>query len=109
MNRAEAITLARAAARQHGYALAVHGSLKRDVDLLAVPWIEGASGPRRLARAVAEAIGCGVDADHLARHIRESVLVQAHGRMSWAFYPAQTEAKDHGWYVDLSVMPRREA
>ena len=29
--------------RRHGYALAVHGSLARDLDLVAVPWTEGAS------------------------------------------------------------------
>ena len=27
-------------AREHGYALAVHGSLARDFDLIAVPWRE---------------------------------------------------------------------
>lgn len=107
MNRYEAIGLARRAAKQHGYAIAVHGTLKRDVDLVAIPWIEAASGPRKLARAVAEAIGCGVSPEHLARHIRDSELVQAHGRRSWAFHPGHTEPKDHGWFVDLSVMPRR--
>ena len=30
-------------ARRHGYALAVHGSLERDIDLIAVPWREGPS------------------------------------------------------------------
>lgn len=29
-------------ARKHGYALAAHGSLARDFDLIAIPWIESA-------------------------------------------------------------------
>lgn len=31
--------------RRHGYALAVHGSLARDFDLIAVPWVERPSRP----------------------------------------------------------------
>lgn len=32
--------------RRHGFALAVHGSLQRDFDLIAVPWVvEGVSAP----------------------------------------------------------------
>ncbi len=102
MNRGEAITLARAAAKQHGYALAAHGTLTRDVDLVAVPWIEAASGPYKLARAVTDAIGHPVTLERL----RETVERKPHGRLAWALFPARTEPKDHGWYVDLSVMPR---
>lgn len=31
--------------RKHGYALAVHGSLARDFDLIAVPWVDSAGDP----------------------------------------------------------------
>ena len=34
--------------RKHGYALAVHGSLARDFDLIAVPWVETVSEPREV-------------------------------------------------------------
>ncbi len=27
--------------RKHGYALAIHGSCQRDLDLIAVPWVKG--------------------------------------------------------------------
>lgn len=30
-------------ARRHGYALAIHGSLGRDFDLIAIPWTENPS------------------------------------------------------------------
>ena len=29
-------------AREMGYALALHGSMNRDMDLIAVPWVVGA-------------------------------------------------------------------
>lgn len=32
--------------RSFGYALAVHGSLARDLDLIAVPWTEDAADPQ---------------------------------------------------------------
>lgn len=106
MNRGEAITLARAAAKEHGYALAVHGTLKRDVDLIAAPWIEAASSPRKLAVAIARAVG----EDGCAESIRDGHTKpsrRAHGRRAYAIHVYRnSEAKDHGWYLDLSVMPR---
>ena len=35
--------------RAHGYALAVHGSLANDFDLIAVPWVDNASDPQAVA------------------------------------------------------------
>ncbi len=37
-------------AKRHGYALAVHGSLQRDLDLIAVPWVECPSCPEDLLK-----------------------------------------------------------
>jgi hypothetical protein len=39
-------------ARQHGYALAIHGSLQRDFDLVAIPWVEKPSEPQALVDAI---------------------------------------------------------
>jgi hypothetical protein len=39
-------------AREHGYALAVHGSLQRDLDLIAVPWVENPKTSRELVAAI---------------------------------------------------------
>lgn len=32
-------------ARAHGYALAIHGTIARDFDLIAIPWVESPSHP----------------------------------------------------------------
>jgi len=45
----------REAAREHGYAIGLHGSLRRDMDLIAVPWRDGASDKDKLAHAIAMA------------------------------------------------------
>lgn len=48
------------AARACGYAIAVHGSLRRDLDLIAVPWIETASDKDTLARNIHRTV-CGIE------------------------------------------------
>lgn len=40
-------------ARLHGYALGVHGSQKRDFDLIAIPWVDDASDPAPLIKDLA--------------------------------------------------------
>lgn len=39
-------------ARSHGYALAVHGSLQRDFDLIAIPWAEGVTTHEAMIAAI---------------------------------------------------------
>lgn len=48
----------RETAKEHGYAIGVHGSLRRDLDLIAAPWREDASGADTLAAAIHHA-ACG--------------------------------------------------
>jgi len=80
-------------ARRHGYALALHGSLRRDCDLVAVPWTEASSAPERLIDALVKRTGGYVPPG-------EAKVVKAHGRMTWVIYVGG------GGYLDLSVMPR---
>jgi hypothetical protein len=48
----------REAARACGYAIGVHGSERRDFDLIAVPWVDAYSTPDELATAIMRA-ACG--------------------------------------------------
>ena len=48
----------RKAARELGFAIGVHGSLRRDLDLIAVPWVVGHATADALAMAIQEA-ACG--------------------------------------------------
>lgn len=94
----------RAAAKDLGYAIAIHGSLKRDLDLLAVPWIEEAGDPLALVKAVADEVGGYVIGDRVDErgYISDHPTEQPHGRMSWNIC----------WggkvFIDLSVMPKKE-
>lgn len=79
-----------------GYALALHGSLQRDLDLIAVPWTEQAVPPDELVSSL-----CGIF-DVEPNHPIGSPQVRPHGRLSWSI-PLWW-----GAYLDLSVMPRQE-
>lgn len=89
----------REAARRVGYALGVHGTQVRDLDLIACPWIDRAGTPDDLAAALGHVI-----ADTTAwSHQRVSDWTQKpHGRV------ATTLIAGPGGdvHVDLSVMPR---
>lgn len=83
-------------AKEHGYALTVHGSLARDFDFVAVPWVQEA-GP---AEVLAEAIRakCGGILDEAGGIF----AWKPHGRLAYKFHLGG------GPYVDLSIMPRIE-
>jgi hypothetical protein len=52
----------REAAREHGYAIGLHGSTRRDFDLMAMQWREDAADKDTLAHAIAVA-ACGITRD----------------------------------------------
>lgn len=93
----------REVARQHGYALAVHGSLERDIDLIAVPWTDGATKPDSLALAlfhVCEAVFTAQWPAPESPPAPGSLLnpvVKPHGRLGWVVHLP-------GTYIDLSVV-----
>lgn len=77
-------------ARQHGYALAVHGSLQKDMDLIAIPWVDNPRPPEELIEAITR--------EFAIRVIGEPGQ-KPHGRI------AHTIIIGHGSYIDLSFMP----
>ena len=102
---AEVLPVVRAIARQHGYAVAVHGSQLRDLDLVAVPWVEQVSPPHVLVEAIRVAVGgfiltaaAAQPGDFTSRNPQS----KPHGRLAWAIHLGA------GPYLDLSVMPTRE-
>ena len=82
-------------AHRLGYALAVHGTLVRDIDLIAVPWIKDAAQPEVLAealRVVAERVsGFARNLDAVGSSNPEHFRLgcpggKPHGRRAWTFH-----------------------
>jgi hypothetical protein len=93
------------AARERGYALAQHGTMGRDLDLIAVPWTDHACSAEELALAIAAATGTNITQD--GKHDPTS---KPHGRLCWSLH-FHVVSKDQwaiatGCYIDLAVMPR---
>jgi len=86
----------RVAARGCGYAIAVHGSLARDIDLVAIPWTSQAYEAKVLVDRL-----CGVIAGICGRaHPSKDWTNKPHGRQALIIITAG-EAE-----IDLSIMPR---
>lgn len=69
-----------------GYAIAVHGSMYRDLDLLAVPWIETAAPIRDLVAMIAEEVQgyvIGEVKNYGSIEQIDNPTMQPHGRRSW--------------------------
>lgn len=82
-------------ARSLGYAIAIHGSMARDLDLIAVPWVEEAADAEALVEAIRAAVGGVVT--------NRNPEKKPHGRIAW------TIILGGGPFIDLSVMPLARA
>ena len=92
------ITPIRRVAERFGYAVAQHGSLARDIDLVAIPWTDEAVAPELLVEAIAELVK-SYEGGSFGTVDADCPRDKPHGRRAWSI---------HGWqyYIDLSIMPR---
>jgi len=99
----------REAARQCGYAIGLHGSLRRDFDLMAMPWVEGCSTPDELAHAIAlAATGMTLAGGY---HWEKKPLGRIATTISvcWTDHSEAFNKDLIGFgHLDLSVMPPKE-
>lgn len=106
----EVLPTVRDVARAHGYAIGVHGSQARDLDLIAAPWTEEATGPEALVEALRVALD-GL----LLNAPGRTPATKPHGRLAWSIHLGGSAARGEGGdiedvhlYLDLSIMPRAE-
>jgi hypothetical protein len=81
--------------RKHGYAMAVHGSLQRDMDLICIPWIDQPSEPQMVVDEIVRTFAIKTVGEPDTTH---------HGRERWTVSIAFGEC-----FIDLSFMPRIDA
>lgn len=102
------INALRHVAYRYGYALAVHGSLKTDIDLLAAPWRDGAVDAASLVEAIRSTAEKIIGVARI-RDIEKDRLPEKkpHGRLAWSLYLTAFDSTP-GPYIDISVMPKGE-
>jgi len=85
----------RNAAMDCGWALALHGSLKSDMDIMAMPWIEDAKPAEEMIKALADCFTGNIFAER-----QELPFVgKPHGRIVY------TISIWSDFYLDISIMP----
>ena len=77
-----------------GYTLALHGSMSKDMDLIAVAWTEEAKPVKSLIEAISNEIGDTVWKEH--HFISEE---KPHGRIAY------TLSIMGEYFIDLSIIP----
>lgn len=86
----------RAIAREHGYAIGVHGSMIRDLDLIAVPWVESHSPADELVDAIEQSL----DLVATRRRVKKPC-----GRLGYILHGARWRKDGEHQPIDLSVIP----
>lgn len=89
------LSKARIIAKMYGYAIAVHGSCCRDLDVVAIPWTAQAIAPSLLVARIEAHTG-------LNRQQQEPTG-REHGRQCWSLLFEGLDPR----FVDFSVMPRQ--
>lgn len=86
-------------AKKHGYALAVHGTVSRDLDLIAIPWTDKATSTKELINAFVKKLGAvGIK----RTSGKDKPTKKPHGRIAYSIHIGG------GGYIDISVMPKTE-
>ena len=88
-------------AERYGYALCVHGSLRRDIDLVAVPWRDNTPSAESLIEGLAKATHTIVGTARFRKRDPQPEL-KPQGRKAWSIYLTPF---DDAPYLDISVMP----
>lgn len=98
--------------KTHGYSMAVHGSRRRDLDVVAVPWTKDAHAPITLIRDIELKL---LDYRFCPSDIRKVLTQKPHGRLAYAivigilsrrFRGKNSGSRQTHAYIDLSIMPR---
>lgn len=93
-------------AEKYGYNLVIHGSMARDLDLIAIPWKNGAHATSipRMIKEMADKMGGWI--------MEEKPKPTAYGREQWVininrggYTDADEFIKDPQYYIDISVIP----
>jgi len=92
-------------ALKYGYNLVLHGSLQRDLDLIAIPWQNKVKSCDKMIDEFAKAIGGTVQLWGKARFTQ-----MPHGRIAYVINLNRGEKsqdhKDPQYYIDISVTPK---
>lgn len=92
-------------AMESGYALGLHGSMQRDCDVIAIPWIEDAIDAYELIERIRDSIGAFIvhnEESDESDYTQRNPEPKPHGRLAWSLHLGG------GMYFDISVILKRD-
>lgn len=103
-----------------GYNIVLHGSMNRDLDLIAIPWQEEIGNKVEMLNEIAETLGGNIlneseDARQLLRnkfHNRECWVININRTIKAKYGGMVTEFIEHTdpqYYIDISIIPIHES
>lgn len=96
-------------ALKYGYNLVLHGSLNRDMDLIAIPWIEEIGSVDQMIKEFCDYVGGEISEDCTAItfHGRKHFVIDIYrgGYQQGSGFSRLTYLKDPETYIDISVTP----
>ena len=92
----------RVEAKKCGYAIGLHGSMRRDLDLIAIPWIENHVSRDELAVAIQKA-ACGLESQSYTWEEKPLGRFATAFPVCWTWH--ETPPILSNGHIDLSVMP----
>lgn len=100
-------------ALKYGYNLVLHGSLNRDMDLIAIPWQEKIEPVEAMINEFCEFVGGEINDDctNTTFHGRKHYVIDIYrgGYKQGSGFSRLTYTKDPETYIDISVMPCQAA
>lgn len=108
--------LIKAIGLEYGYNIVLHGSMNRDLDLIAIPWQEVIKDKNEMLEKIADAVGGYVlkqeDEDFERQrklyHGREAHIININRRITSRFDGLSVlfeNNKDPQYYIDISILP----
>lgn len=106
----ELLPVIREAARPCGYAIGQHGSMVRDIDLIAAPWVAEAAEPIDLIKAIVTGLKAHFGDDGVYWQAADAWEKKPHGRAGVTiFFQGRHGVRTPAGafpFIDLSIMPR---
>lgn len=87
----------RAVARDCGYAIAVHGSQVRDLDIVAIPWIEKPKPEAILLDSIVQVV---------KGYISGKAEFKPHGRKAYTIILPYQSSTEWSVFIDISIIPQ---
>lgn len=99
----EIIPKLRQVAKLHGYALGLHGTMTRDLDLIAVPWVDKYSFKEELARELQKA-ACGFTMSDYSWEQKPCSRIATSFPVCFIDYQVMKDDRKGLGHIDLSVI-----